>query len=377
MSKVDDIKEVLERLSLRLSGEGANERFESKKTFEELKSSTILKCSALNENARAIESGEWQSFERMIATNEIFSEDNYAVVVAPYRVYRPGKKQALSVLFCEKTNMAEFPFNWERIEAEYGLKKFTHVIPINIIYSYGNIGSNNGGESFVVPSGWSTLPNAVGSNPFLDLAGARKAILTSANDKFISCMFNSHSAKTLMHFRHEEQRILKAIFWEYSLHEYGHTLGDFEQRFPAIKGSILQAALEEWRCDGVMAALVEKHIQWGNITEVEGRDILMSNFSTRFGVDVARNNAKVDHDFLASYFILSSLERSGKLTWQNCIKLHGNIESYDFWRNLYGNIALEALEVTKKVSKESPLIDERYNDITCLDKFCSMIENIL
>lgn len=325
--------------------------------LETSQNSPLLSREAISANIKGLATGLWAEMASLMLSEDIFSQKNIALIVAPYHVRRPGVKQKLSLLLCKRLCIQKFPFNFADLWANRGDVDFRPIIPIEILYSTGNI-SGSKGETFIVPTAWKTIPEAASASPLLDVIGAHKRVQEMATDEFVYCLCDERAANDLIAFRNNTADIVLSRYWEYSLHEYGHAEGLFSQRMCHIRGNMQQAALEEWRSDGIMAGLVDRHVELGNISEEQGRNILMSNFLTRFGMDVVRNKNKIDHDVLAGYYIFSSLERTGLIHFNEAkLKLLGDTSKYSFWRQLYALFAKQASIVTNLVKETKSNID--------------------
>lgn len=343
-----------------------------------LKGDERFSASALEANLAGIQQDNWKPLEAALVAGEIFSDKAHCLMVSPYRVWRPGVKNKMSLLLCRRADVAEFPFNTDKMRAAYGEVEYTPVIPIEMLLSAGNIGGEKG-ETFIVPNAWVEMPDASSASPLFDVAGSQERIAKLATDGFLFALFNDEQAQELAKFRDDYNRTALARFWEYSLHEYGHCHGKFAQRIKGIKGKMKEAAFEEWRCDGIMANLVQQHVEWGDISEAQGRDILMSNFMTRFGTDLARNNAKMDHDFLTTYWIFSSLESTGLVGVEDGkISFKGDVNRYGFWGQLYTGLTCAALGATGELGKGESLIEKTIPQSSLtLDDFTSLIKQSL
>ncbi len=353
----DSINELRSLTNFTNGGDVTADQLQIAKILEKLKGNPSFLPEALEANIEGISDGNWTKLGELIARGNTFSEAGINLIIAPYHVWRPGAKMKMSVLLCQKLDVESFPLNTAMLKSIHGTVDAPPIIPVQILLSAGNI-SGKYGETFIVPTAWRTMPNADSGSPLFDLIGAQERMVKLATDEVLSSLY-SNGAESLIDFRSDSNRIMLARFWEYSLHEYGHALGHFSDRIAAMKGKMSQAALEEWRSDGVMVWLVQNHIEWGDITEEQGRDILMSNFLTRFGMDVVRGKDKIDHDVLASYFLFNSIHDTGLIEAKNgSIFFNGETQKYAFWRSLYANLADQGQSVTNEVRATKGFISE-------------------
>lgn len=345
-------------------------------SLSELQAHPLFCPDFLQANKEALLSNDWSGVENLI-NKGFLSDSRLSLVVSPYRVWRPGVKTRLSLLVCEKiAQAAAFPFDRAHMDARYGAVDYTPVIPVNVVASAGNIGGDTG-ESFVVPTAWTRMPGVSGVSPYIDMRGAQKRVAGTATDDYLRALCDPALAQALIAFRNDETACMAARYQEYSLHEYGHAVGRFVQRIGKIRGGMAQAAFEEWRCDGVMAQLVSDHVRLGRIDRDAGQKILMSNFLTRFGMDIARNDGKKDHDFLASHYILSCFLATKMMSIKDG-KLHceGDVSRFETWQALYGFMA-DAAENVSVHDEEDMIAKYIPRNALSADDFAQMVQQAL
>jgi hypothetical protein len=372
-------QDIIQKIQHIVKNASSDSREACVEAFKNIKQAGIIDPEFVDANAQGLLSDDWSRLEQKLNQNQFISENGYGLIIAPFRVWRPGVKNQLSALFCQKANVRIFPANQELITQRYGNLEDTPIIPIDIEYSCGNIGGKTG-ENFIVPSGWVTMPNAASSSPFFDLQGSQEKIDLLANDSYLYRLFDNDTASCLVKFRNDTPRVYRARLWEYSTHELGHAQGDFSNRIKSMKGRMDLAAFEEWRADGVMVDIVDMHVKSGDITADEAKDVLISNFLTRFGTDIARNNGKMDHDLLTSYWISLSLENTGLLSYfDEKIHLHGDVDAYDFWKNLYSDLRKSALVASSKLNDEGydPIRDSIPKSSHSLNEFVDFVKGVL
>lgn len=368
---IKEIRQIIKHAS--------SEKKSCAKAFARIKQTGVFDSKFMDANALGLLSDDWSQLEVMLNSEQSIFNNNHGLIIAPFRVWRPGVKNQLSALFCERANVRNFPANHELIAKKYGALDDTPIIPINIHYSCGNIGGKDG-ENFIVPSGWVTMPNAAGSSPFFDLKGSQEKISLLANDIYLQRLFDDKTASCLIDFRNDLPRVYQARLWEYSAHELGHAQGNFSNRIKSMKGRMDLAAFEEWRADGIMVDIIHTHLRLGDITQDEARDVLISNFLTRFGTDIARNDGKMDHDLVTSYWISLSLRNTGLLAFRDRkICLDGDVNDYVFWKNLYSDLRKKALIASSKLSEAGydPIKDSIPKPSCSLNEFIEFVKNIL
>jgi len=292
----------------------------------------------VQENQRALKNNDWRALETMMLDGGLFSKEGIGGIVADYRVWRPGVKTRLSVLLCKEDKQAiPFPFDFTALKKRYGTVEYMPIIPIRMIFSSGNIGGEEG-ELFIVPTAWKKMPRLANAPPFLDIEAQTGRMCRRTGNHHWTSILDENIAYIVQALLADSAAYRRALYWEYSLHEYGHACGKFAENIAIISSKMEYAAFEEWRSDGIMAQIVRLHLEKGIITPVEARNILISNFMTRFGVDITRQHARLDHDFISAYYAMRGFLKSGVVTLNEGLMRvkRGNPESPDFWLSLYG-----------------------------------------
>lgn len=301
------------------------------------------------ENRRALVCGDWQTLGELMLQGGFFSASGVGAVVADYRVWRPGVKSCLSLLVCRKDyDIEEFPFDVAGLQLLYGCVDYTPVIPVHIMASLGNIGGAQG-ELFIVPTAWKKMPALASAAPLLDIDAQIARMRQKTKGGYWRTLVDGDMADLIEGLMADDDAYRRAMHWEYALHEYGHACGRFAENSTLIASKMSYAAFEEWRSDGVMAAIVRFHMEKGLISDTQARNILISNFMTRFGVDITRQHDRIDHDFLATYFTLRGFLYSGKMAWEHgrLCATRGDVSHVDFWLSLYAPHSMRANIATR------------------------------
>lgn len=346
-------------------------------SLSDLQSDPIFCPNFLQANKEALLSNDWSPVEKLM-NDGFFSDAGLSLVVSPYRVWRPGVKTRLSLLICEKMdNVAAFPFDYPYLNSRYGAVVYTPVIPINVLASAGNIGGDSG-ETFIVPTAWTLMPGASSASPYIDVYGSQRRVSKTASDGYLQALCDPALAKKLIDFRSNTISCMASRYQEYSLHEYGHAVGQFVKRISKIWGGMERAAFEEWRCDGIMAQLVTDHVKLGHIDKATGQKILMSNFMTRFGMDIARNKGQKDHDFLASYFILSCfLETKLVKIKDHRFHFEGDVNNFEAWKAAYSFMAETAERVSRNLDNGDAVMEHIPQSGFSIDDFSTLVQRAL
>ncbi len=287
--------------------------------LENLKKDSRYPKEWLNANIEALQTNNYQPLAKLFYDLKFIGKDGVFAIAAPFTVLREAEEVTkLSVLKGKVIYMPEIENASQIAEKIQGAplrEEINKLLAVKTTLATGNFDGQNGGEAFIVPDGWAwAKDNKEYVLPAINNATEQHRRVKEAFKKR-NQIFEPNTAKILTAPLKNWKSFVKVQTIEYLLHDFGHHTGlglstKLEQK--SLSNHWIQGQ-EECRADAIDFAMAIEIF-----SEEEAKEIIASNFVTRFLIDAHRSGGiDADYDVVVVLWILQHLLKNGSLQIKN------------------------------------------------------------
>jgi hypothetical protein len=329
-------------LRLNLTADGAI------KLLESLKKDSRYSKAWLVANIEAIQTGNYKPLAKLYYELKFIGKGGIFIIAAPFTVQREAQEDTKfsvlmgKVIFVPETEKALKIV--ERLQGKMLREEVNKLLAIKTTLATGNLDGENGGEAFIVPDGWAFAKDD--KQYVLPALNNATEQYRRAKEGFkkIARIFDSETARILTAPLRKWKTFVKIQNTEYLLHDFGHHSGlglNFKFAHNLLPTYWLQG-MEECRADAIDFAILAELF-----SDEEAKEIIASNFITRFGVDAHRSGGvNADYDVVAVLWLLDHLLKNGAVQIKNKKLSIRNISTDGLIQSVK-TLITEGLEITR------------------------------
>jgi len=324
--------------------------------LEALKNDSKFNQEWICASIEALQTNNYKPLAELFYNQTFIGKDRDFIIAAPYTVLRNAKPVTkLSILKGRVIFVPEIKKALKVAEKLQGRKFREAINPLLVIettMATGNFDGQNGGEAFIVPDGFPWASDKKFVLPAFNNATEQFRRVKEAFKK-IARIFDPVTAKILTAPLRKWLNFVRVQNAEYLFHDFGHHSGiglntklksnDFGQKLLA---TFWLQGFEECRADAMDFAIATKLL-----SDTEAKEIIASNFVTRFGIDAHRSGGiDSDYDVTVVLWLMDHLLKNGSLQIKNGKLSIRNIES-DGLIQAVNTAITEGIEITREELK--------------------------
>jgi Family of unknown function (DUF6014) len=287
--------------------------------LENLKKDSRYPKEWLNENIEALQTNDYQPLAKLFYDLKFIGKNRDFAIAAPFTVLRGAEEVTkLSVLEGKVIYVPEIKNGLQIVEKIQGTplrEQINKLLAVKTTLATGNFDGQNGGEAFIVPDGWAwAKDNKEYVLPAINNATEQYRRRGDGIKKIYEC-WDFNTAKIFTAPLKNWKSFVKVQNLEYLAHDIGHHSGiglNIKLGQNLLSNYWLQGQ-EEWRADAIDFSIVIE-----SFSEEEAKEIIASNFVTRFGSDAHRSGGiDSDYDVVVVHWLLQHLLQNGSLQIKN------------------------------------------------------------